>query len=296
MKLSFAPAIRVHCWGGFGSQLFAVIQCWYLADRFPTRKIVLIIHTSGVTKRNVEITELLSGFRVITKNDFKEPSTINLGASHRASYSEKMKGIAIRISKYFLIRMGFISSLKDENALKSLKPWIVSLRGHYTNLPLARSHLIKLRDAIVEQAGALTTPKIARQTLAVQYRLGDLLNLKQKSFIEPELLTNVVSDQLNPVEIKDITILSDSPKEATELLDANRRGWTVKNLSPIETIDFCLTSKRFVGTNSKLSFWIAIFRTLNEQKSILPKGFKVKIHSAIDAHAVQNIDFFETGN
>lgn len=284
----------MHCWGGFGSQLFAVIQCWYLADRFPTRKIVLIIHTSGVTKRNVEITELLSGFSVIIKNDFKEPSKTNLGASLRASYLEKMKGIAIRISKYFLTQMGFISLLKNENALKSLKPWIMSLRGHYTNLPIARSHLIKLLNAIVEQAGALTTPKITRQTLAVQYRLGDLLNLKQKSYIEPELLTNVVSELVNPLEIKDITVLSDSPKEATELLDANRRGWTVKNLSPIETINFCLSSKRFVGTNSKISFWIAIFRALNEQKSSLPKGFEMNIYSAIDAYAVKNIDFFET--
>lgn len=284
----------MHCWGGFGSQLFAVIQCWYLADQFPTRKIVLIIHTSGVTKRNVEITDLLRGFSVIIKNDFKEPSKANLGASLRASYSEKMKGFAIRISKYFLIRMGFISPLKDENALKGLKPWIMSLRGHYTNLPIALSYLIKLRDAIVEQAGASTTPTVTHQTLAVQYRLGDLLNLKQKSFIKPEVLTNVVSDLINPLEIKDITVLSDSPREATELLDANRRGWTVKNLSPIETINFCLSSKCFVGTNSKISFWIAIFRALNEQKSSLPKGFKVNIFSAIDAHAVKNIDFFET--
>ena len=47
--------LRVHCWGGLGSQLFALAHAYELRKKFPKRKIMLFLHTSGVSERFSEL-------------------------------------------------------------------------------------------------------------------------------------------------------------------------------------------------------------------------------------------------
>ncbi len=47
--------LRVHCWGGLGSQLFALAHAYELHKKFPNRKILLLMHTSGVSERFSEL-------------------------------------------------------------------------------------------------------------------------------------------------------------------------------------------------------------------------------------------------
>lgn len=289
----FFPAIKVHCWGGFGSQLFAVVRCWELAKRFPRRKIALVVHTSGVTKRSLEIAPLIQGLNVTVRDDFKVVSQESIEGSILRRDFKRMKSFLIYLLKLSLVRIGFISLLEDEQSFKRLKPWIISIRGHYTNLPISRNHLIQVRDALLHEGNALMTTRVNPESITIQYRLGDLLNLQEKSFINPALLTNVIFEELKSSKVIDITVLSDSPREAGALLDAQNRNWKVKNLPPIETIKACLSSEKFIGTNSKLSFWIAVFRALKQQKSALPRSFKVAAHTALDGNLIQNLTFFE---
>jgi len=72
MRIFSRLPIRVHCWGGFGSQIFACVIAKRLASLFPARKIVLIFHSSGVTRRTLEIPKGFTGdFTVLTQDDFR---------------------------------------------------------------------------------------------------------------------------------------------------------------------------------------------------------------------------------
>ncbi len=51
---SFLPALRVHTWGGFGSQLFTAYLILKLQRDIPQRSIVAVNHTSGVSRRTTE--------------------------------------------------------------------------------------------------------------------------------------------------------------------------------------------------------------------------------------------------
>ena len=71
---SFIP-IRVHCWGGLGSQLYALSTAYDLKIKYPKRKIKLVLHTGGVTKRVSELDFIpTSDFDLIQINDFQARS------------------------------------------------------------------------------------------------------------------------------------------------------------------------------------------------------------------------------
>ena len=53
--LSMLPAIKIHIWGGLGSQLYALALKIDLQKKFKTRKVVLVFHNSGVTRRDAEL-------------------------------------------------------------------------------------------------------------------------------------------------------------------------------------------------------------------------------------------------
>ena len=81
MVLQLVPSIKVHCWGGFGSQLFALALCNELKTKFPTRKLILILHSSGVSKRVPEIQELLVFVPYKIRDDYRrmDLSTLETG-------------------------------------------------------------------------------------------------------------------------------------------------------------------------------------------------------------------------
>ena len=66
------PALRVHSWGGFGSQLFAAHAILRIQKLFPYRRIKVIIHSSGVTKRTKEVDFSLIGINAFQKEDFEQ--------------------------------------------------------------------------------------------------------------------------------------------------------------------------------------------------------------------------------
>ena len=63
--------LRIHCWGGLGSQLYAVALIYDLLKRFPKRKITLYLHTSGATRRHSEIEGIADIFEIKQVDDFK---------------------------------------------------------------------------------------------------------------------------------------------------------------------------------------------------------------------------------
>ena len=54
------PSLEIHIWGGLGSQLYALSLG--LRNDFEKRRVVLVFHNSGVTKRNREAQKLFDFF------------------------------------------------------------------------------------------------------------------------------------------------------------------------------------------------------------------------------------------
>ena len=74
MKFFSCIPLRVHCWGGLGSQLYALAVAYDLQRKYPKRKIKLLLHTGGVTKRVSELDFIDSiGFEIIQISDFQIP-------------------------------------------------------------------------------------------------------------------------------------------------------------------------------------------------------------------------------
>ena len=287
------PAVRIHCWGGFGSQLFAILQYWNLQRRFPGRKLVLIIHTSGITRRQIEIDSLLQKILFKVVDDFdgqREPTTKQLKPSRKV---EAIKAKFYVIAKAFLKTAGLLSELEDKKAYNSVKPWLLSVRGHYTSYPFSSTDVLKLYEVIssvdIEYLGGESLVEV----LAIQYRLGDLLNLPNKGFVDPKLLIDITNSIAGKSNISKTILLTDSPTEATQLLDAGKRDWKVANLSPISTIKICVDSSEFIGTNSKISFWISLFRAFIGKESHITDVFQGKLHIITNQSQASKFIFYK---
>ena len=271
------PAVRIHCWGGFGSQLFAILQYWNLQRRFPGRKLVLVIHTSGVTRRDIETESLLRNIPFKVVDDFERqrgPTTKQLKSSSKI---EVIKAKLYVLPKVLMKTTGLLSDLENSKAYDSIKPWLLTVRGHYTRYPFSSADLLKLYEVIssidCEDLGGESMVDV----LTIQYRLGDLLNLSNKGFVDSKLLSDIANSIVDKTHISNTILLTDSPAEAMQLLDTSNRNWKVANLSPISTIKLCVDSSEFIGSNSKISFWITVFRALMNKESHITEVFQEKL-------------------
>jgi len=274
---SLMPAVRIHCWGGFGSQLFAILQYWNLQRRFPGRKLVLIIHTSGVTRRDIETESLLRNIPFKVVDDFERQRGHTTEQLKSSSKTEVIKSKLYVLPKVLLKITGLLSDLENTKAYDSIKPWLLSVRGHYTRYPFCSADLIKLYEVISSIDSEALGREALVDVLTIQYRLGDLLNLPEKGFVDSKLISDIANSIADKFHISKTILLTDSPVEASQLLDAANRNWQVANLSPISTIKICVDSSEFIGTNSKISFWIAVFRALLNKESHITEVFQEKL-------------------
>ena len=250
--------IRIHIWGGFGSQLFGYVTAERLKRKFPRRKIILLFHTSGVTKRELELpARLLIGSTVIRIDDFRAP--LDKSQSKRPNISRRFRPVLIDQ----LVRIGILARLNSEVDFRRLRKWVVDVRGHYSNVTFTYEELVTLYDSlqITDQADQDLSD------VTLHYRLGDLLELEQKGPISIERLASILN------RIKETSILqiySDSPKEALSRIKEISNPKLVietEQASSLEVISRGCKSPIFIGTNSKLSVWIAVLKLVSSKES-----------------------------
>jgi hypothetical protein len=240
-----------------------MIVAWRLFEHFKHRRVNLVFHTSGLTERVREIpAEWLSGLTFHQVKDF------NISSS--SPQSKKSKRINFLIRNFLisaLIKFGLLSRTNTDNDIESLKPWVLEIRGHYTQLSLSVAEISKMMKLI-----GLDKDETTEVYNAIHYRLGDLMQLSSKTHISPDRIREAYEktfyDQ-NP-----IIILSDSSKYTIEKLlpkVGSLSHVSYLNLNSFETIAACYNSRQFIGTNSKLSLWIALFRLSNNREcNLLP--------------------------
>jgi len=269
---NFIP-LSVHCWGGLGSQLYALSTAYDLKIKYPRRKIKLVLHTSGVTKRVSELDFIPTcDFELIQINDFHARSN---------DYLNQVESNKIRLKRSLvkiLYRFNFIASANSNAEFDNILPWTVSTRGHYFNREVSTHFYEYLLKHIRLYEKPLTQSEFE---IAIHYRMGDLLTLSEKSISPAYKIIDAVRQVQKTHNNSKIYVYSDSPQIAKEtLFNAGLTDeFAVRDLSTIEVIRSCVGANYFIGTGSKVSLWIVnIRRHLGRINDNYLEGFDVNLY------------------
>lgn len=245
------PTLRIHCWGGLGSQLQALSFYLMVQSKFPNRNLQLILHTGGITERLSEIDFVSDRINLVSIHDFKNKvEKTNVNFLFRFNLRSIFKNLARNIFDY----SRFV--ITNENRVMAIMPWTTQVRCSYSSIELS-SDLIKNLGEIVK----FPAKKIDNNFIGVHLRIGDLVALKPESLVDTSTINKLINnlDQKEKI-LNKVIVYSDSELN----LDSFNSliGFTIqlRNIDTINTI-FELTGPRvFIGTNSKVSLWVAIFR------------------------------------
>lgn len=267
-----SPTLRVHSWGGFGSQLFTVFVIMKLQARFPGRRLKIIVHTSGITRMITEFNFKSIGIDSQQIEDFKVPR----GKDNKESYLPKLllcvSGKVKKFTSLILNQMHIVGRVSGDESLDSIKPWTIGIRGHYTNLSFEK-HLVNSLYKIIFDPCANANKVSNNKNLVIHYRLGDLLHLTEKTHIHPERVEKLF-EELRLGSTSQLLFSDSTPEEVKGVLKAFKGLSDCKhfNSNPVSTLDACISAATFIGTNAKLSLWAALFRYfIFNKESYLPR-------------------------
>jgi len=269
----FLPALRVHTWGGFGSQLFTAYIILKLQRDIPQRRIMAVNHTSGVSRRTIEFDFESIGVASKQIEDFNGKDVTTTGfISNKAilgRFFQFLKVLTVR----FLKGTKIIVEANSDTSFSSIRPWTLALRGHYTNISLENDLVKDLYELLINSRNHA---KVNSSKVVIHYRLGDLLTLKEKSPISTKridaILSLIIAKNVVPMLLTD-----SSEDEFSKYVSQSSilQKCIPITLDPLHTLQFCIGAEVFVGTGAKISLWAAIFRQfLLQQTSYLPNELK----------------------
>jgi hypothetical protein len=268
--------IQIHCWGGLGSQLNAWATAEALREKFKNKSIEIILHTGGVTKRTSEINFLSEKFDIKITDDFKNKFNSNLGELSYRTFINKFL-------KIFFNKLGLILNDETDLILNRVQIWTLSLRGHYSNEIISEQVISTMFIEIEKHLNYRINPfSESINNLGVHYRLGDLVELEEKSFVNPKLLAEYILKFIECNTIDKICVYSDSSKLSRISLEKYLSSSTTYVNKPIwnTLIDLC-NHKYFIGTNSKISIWVSLFRKVRNSDA------NVSLPSSMESHLKQ---------
>jgi len=246
--------LRVHSWGGLGSQLFVLAFIYDLRRKFPKKKIILVHHTSGVSRRLFELDSILEPdicLKLI--DDYKPNQVINQSKNKYA-----LKYLLIKITKNILERLYIFINIDQNPNIDKIKPWTTMIRGHYSKRLISDNFLSDCIEKFTNYNFHFSS-----QTLVIHYRLGDLINLANKSIIDPNYVIGKIRKIVETDKLEQILVYSDTISEAKKLLFPIENLYNFIRFSDESTftvVQNAISAKHFIGTNSKVSIWISKFR------------------------------------
>lgn len=257
MKFIGLPPIRVHCWGGLGSQLFALSLILELRIKFPKRKIVLFGHTGGVSQRYMSVNNLISDLDIRIVNDFISSTN---GECEGQNHSQKINHLFRKWTKKFLCFSGLVEEMNETRDMDSAKRWLLSTRGHYSYRVITQETLTRIWPNLGFQG--LPSDSLPVPGIGIHYRLGDLLELSSKESISEARIIEIARLIISENKEVECFLFSDSiDLAANRLSDLNNVILMRKSVtSPMDTIQKLVSYSSFVGTNSKISMWVTILR------------------------------------
>ena len=290
--------VKIHCWGGLGSQMYA----WALSERLQVklsnRKFQLVFHTGGVTKRLPDLESLFAKNEKDFVQDFKSSENSISGKSPNKKLGSILKKSFTRATKQVLISTGFVASVNNELEFSKLKPWVISVRGHYSELRIDLETILLMKTRAEMSGSNFKINLNQNKDLDVlHYRLGDLLSLAEKSPIDTKRITNTIQEAKAGIT-RDLWVLSDSSSQAVELLQREDPEIRVKlddgSLDAWKSLMAMSNANIFIGTNSKLSIWAIIFRALllEEAPSYISKEVKHHVVANLAEPELSGVHFY----
>jgi hypothetical protein len=257
MRLTY-PAIRIHVWGGLGSQLFGWAVLLDLQRKFPSRRFIVIFHNGGVSQRDPELIGLLDTCEFKFVDDFKPKNDV---PALRKIWSWFLISIG-QLSRVLLRLLGFVARANSNSQFENLKPWLISLRGHYSNRLISKSVCDSIRSSLFADLIDFEAQH-SKGIVGIHFRLGDLVNLQTKKPLDPQRIVDGLNSALPRINSQTgILVCSDSPTLAIDkisaLMPALRFNPSV--LAPRETIYLLSIVENFLGSPSKISEWVTLFR------------------------------------
>lgn len=275
--LAPSKCISIHAWGGLGSQLFAVALSLDLKKSFPSRCSVLKLHTSGVTSRVSEIDSIFPEFSIDQISDFSLGGNESrfLKCNFFLIFKKFFSSLANKLFHYF----GFINNCNTDAAFAKVRPWIIGTRGHYAHRKISISSLSFLSERLTSFSDQNVQMNEKNEILAVHYRLGDLISLDNKNPVSVQGLSSEIQRFVQTWKPTKIIIYSDSPETAGRNLGSFNLGAQLeaRDLPAPEVIREACNAKYFIGSNSKISFWIVGLRLFYSPflQNSLPKGNRI---------------------
>lgn len=264
MKL--LPIISVHSWGGLGSQLQAYSYYRYLMLK-TGRKARLVFHSAGVTFRDTkDFSSLFPNQEFLYKNDFtahQNPESAKIStlssslAFIRKLIKSQIKIIAIKVR---------IISFGESFQTSPILPWTISIRSSYSNFPILPEVLKEINQALEDWSGKSSTTLLHSldfPSLFCHYRLGDLIDVKTKSYIPGSRIAEAFGFALETRQVDRIVIFTESADEATKILNeylSPNLHFRFDNPEILEVLNYGRLGYVFIGTNSKISIWITLLR------------------------------------
>lgn len=264
------PKLYIHSWGGIGSQLCAVSVYFDLLHS-NKRRIRLVLHSSGVTRRDdATLRELFPSLEYSFLDDYREvEASGSIQGTQTRHRSSRERCNSITYLKRFLHVIGFIRFGEFEKSTR-IHPWTYSLRNTYAKTKLSEASIEKIWWAIDSVVKNHKDHLIELEpiNLVCHYRIGDLAKLTSKHFTSPTHLFSLILKIAKDQPINRCLIVTESMEfvqNHIDKLDNAAVEFKITNLDVLQLIHVGKIAPIFVGTNSKLSVWIAIFRARSEK-------------------------------
>jgi len=283
----------VHIWGGFGSQLHGIALQMFLESQLQ-RRCKLVFHTSGITERLCEVQKLLNKttwVQVLDYDKFKRK-----GRQKSRSISSKIKSQILKAARLIVkesLRKSrvtlFPTNFED---LISIRPWSLSIRGHYAHIHLAVSIYEELLRSLLNEY-----PNIEPVTMVVHFRQGDLID-SGKQWVNRDSIVRLLS-QIKIENNHTSKVFSDSVKSAEEIkISSPEFNWQPMNpgVHIGNILTDCINCQCFVGTTSKISLWAAFFRIIHPRinsETWLPSIVKDEYQRSFGSHNLNAINWYE---
>ena len=243
--------LKIHCWGGLGSQLLALNYYLRVQELYPRKRIILVLHTGGITARNSEIDFLSNKINLLKVDDYRAGS--NDKQSHTTDSNSIFNFVKASIKP---LANNFRFVITDDKKVLKVKFWTFSVRCTYT------SNVLRKQD-IVHMAGILGIDSNSSEQnfLGVHYRMGDLPTLKPSALVPLDSISKIINDLNKAGAVVDtVRIYSDSIVENSNLQLPKEIDSEWKSVDTLQTISELSKAQYFIGTSSKVSLWVAIFR------------------------------------
>lgn len=251
MLFSNKLPLKIHCWGGLGSQLLALNYYLEVQEKFPGKQIILVLHTGGITARSSEIDFLGSKINLLKVDDYHAIS------SKALIVNKGSRSLMLFIKFYMKVLANFFRFvITDDRKISQVSFWTNSVRCTYTTNILKKQGIVHMANILTINAKDLES-----NFLGVHFRMGDLPTLKPESLVPFSSISAVIIELLKAdIVVNRVKIFSDSRSDTSNLQLPEKISSEWKSVETLQTIRELSRAKYFIGTSSKVSLWIAIFR------------------------------------